>query len=166
MRDHEGFRHDGDVVIVCPGAAHGLAGWSPNGAPLRRVRLQMLETEPYEQQLTTSIADSDSLRYYPAFDVPALAGLPPAAPLVAREELQLLVQQRLDGCLTVGDSHAIDEPFDIATSEAPYRHFQERLESILGGPMPPVRRRWAGIYSQLRTDGLYHRDSSAPRRGS
>lgn len=158
VRDHWGTRHAGDVVIVCPGAAHGFAGWRPEQAPIRRVRLQMLETEPFPGRLTTSLADGDSLRYYPAFEVPALADLPEPPPLVAERRLQLLVQQRLDGGLTVGDSHELDEPFDVAVSEAAYRHFQERVESILGVPMPPVRRRWAGVYSQARDDRLYHRE--------
>jgi FAD dependent oxidoreductase TIGR03364 len=158
VRDHAGARHEGDIVLVCTGAGHGFAGWQPEQAPLRRVRLQMLETEPLPGRLTTSIADGDSLRYYPAFDVPALAGLAEPAPIVAEKRIQLLVQQRLDGSLTIGDTHELEEPFDVALSEAPYRHLRERVESILGGPMPAVARRWAGVYSQSREERLYHRE--------
>lgn len=158
VRDHRGDRHEGDVVIVCPGAAYGFEGWQPDRAPLRRVRLQMLETEPFPRRLTTSIADGDSLRYYPAFEVAALAGLSEPSPLVAARKLQLLLQQRLDGSLTIGDTHDVEEPFDIAVAEAPYEHLQERAESILGAPLPPVRRRWAGVYSQATDDRLYHRE--------
>jgi FAD dependent oxidoreductase TIGR03364 len=159
VRDHLGEWHAGDLVIVCPGASHGLAGWRPEEAPLRRVRLQMLETEPLGEQVTTSIADGDSLRYYPAFDVPARDALPTQPALVERFELQLLLQQRLDGCLTVGDTHEVEEPFPVSVDEAPYRHLAERVESILGRPMPPVRRRWAGVYSQARDDRLYYREA-------
>jgi FAD dependent oxidoreductase TIGR03364 len=158
VRDHRGERHDADLVVVCPGAAQGFAGWVPEARPLRRVRLQMLETEPFRHRVTTSIADGDSLRYYPAFDVPARAALPDQPELVARFRIQLLLQQRLDGCLTVGDTHEVEEPFAVSVAEAPYRHLRGRVESILGEPMPPVRRRWAGVYSQTDDDRLYYRE--------
>jgi FAD dependent oxidoreductase TIGR03364 len=158
VKDHRGERHAGDLVIACPGAAHGLSGWQPEGAGLVRVRLQMLETEPFARPVTTSIADGDSLRYYPVFDVSARAELPPQPPLVAEFRIQLLLQQRLDGCLTVGDTHEVDEPFPVSVSEAPYRHLADRAESLLGEPMPPVRRRWAGVYCQTAEGALYHRE--------
>jgi glycine/D-amino acid oxidase-like deaminating enzyme len=158
VRDHRGDRHGGDVVIVCPGAAHGLSGWEPGRAAFRRVRLQMLETEPWDRVVTTSIADGDSLRYYPAFEVPARELLPDQPPLVAQYRIQLLLQQRLDGSLTIGDTHETDEPFPVSVSDPPYAHLLGRAESILGGPLPPVRRRWAGIYLQSVDEGLYHRE--------
>jgi len=158
VRDHAGSRHEGEIVIVCTGASHGFQGWQFEHAPLRRVRLQMLETEPIPARLTTSIADADSLRYYPAFDLPALAALAEPAPIVAEKRIQLLLQQRLDGSLTIGDTHELEEPFDVALAEAPYLHLQERVESILGRPMPAVARRWAGVYSQSRDERLYHRE--------
>ena len=157
VRDHLGGRHAGDVVVICPGAAvGGIEGWEPERAPLRRVRLQMLETEPFPEAVTTSIADGDSLRYYPAFDVPARKQLPAPPPVVAERHVQLLLQQRLDGALTIGDTHDYDEPFDVAVDDEPYRHLLERVESILGVPPPPVRRRWAGVYSQATDDRLFH----------
>jgi FAD dependent oxidoreductase TIGR03364 len=158
VRDHRNERHAGDVVLVCPGASTGIAGWVPEEAPLHRVRLQMLETEPFPLPLTTSLADGDSLRYYPAFDVPARAELPPPKSLVAELGIQLLLQQRLDGGLTVGDTHEYDEPFPVSVAEAAYEHLSGRFESLLGVPMPPVRRRWAGVYSQAVDDRLYHRE--------
>jgi FAD dependent oxidoreductase TIGR03364 len=157
-RDHRGERHAGDLVIACPGAAHGFGGWEPDEAGLVRVRLQMMETEPFDGRLTTSIADGDSLRYYPVFDVPARDELSPQSPLVAELRIQLLLQQRLDGCLTVGDTHELDEPFVVSVSDAPYEHLRGRVESLLGVPMPPVRRRWAGVYCQMAGGGLYHRE--------
>ena len=164
VRDHLGERHSGDVVVVCPGAAAtGLRGWSMERASLARVRLQMLETEPFPIALSTSIADQDSLRYYPVFDVPARSGLPSPSPLVAERHVQLLVQQRFDGSLTIGDTHDYEEPFDVALDEEPYRHLLARAESILGAPLPPVRRRWAGVYCQLRDGGLFHCEQAAER---
>ncbi len=77
VRDHTGTWHRGDLVVLCTGAAHtGIAGPHLAGferPPVRRVRLQMLQTEPFEHRLTTSVADGDSLRYYPAFDLPGRA---------------------------------------------------------------------------------------------
>jgi glycine/D-amino acid oxidase-like deaminating enzyme len=66
VTDDRGDRHDGDLVLVCAGAAHGglireLAG----DLPVRRVRLQMMQSEPLDEPLTTAIADGDSFRYYP-----------------------------------------------------------------------------------------------------
>jgi len=158
VRDHRGDRHGGDVVIACPGASYGFAGWQPDEAGLVRVRLQMLETEPFRHLLATSVADGDSLRYYPVFDVPARAELPPQPPLVAALRIQLLLQQRLDGCLTVGDTHEISEPFAVSVADAPYRHLAGRVGSLLGEPMPPVRRRWAGVYCQTTGGAVYHRE--------
>jgi FAD dependent oxidoreductase TIGR03364 len=163
-RDHTGICHEGDLVIACVGAAHrSVPGWTPDASALRRVRLQMLETEPAGFAIATSIADGDSLRYYPVFDLPARAGLPPAPPLVAEHAMQLLLQQRLDGSLTIGDTHQYEEPFDVATLEQPYEHLLGRAESVLGRPLPPVRRRWAGVYSQAPADVLFHRHSLHPR---
>jgi FAD dependent oxidoreductase TIGR03364 len=160
-RDHFGDRHEGDVVLLCPGAAHGIEGWRPDERPLRRVRLQMLETEPFERELTTSIADWDSLRYYPVFDVPARDELAPPPEIVADRHIQLLLQQRLDGGLTIGDTHDYDEPFEVAVDDAPYEHLLRRAESILGVRMPRVRRRWAGVYSQTTNDELFHLEQLA-----
>ncbi len=156
--DHTGERHRAEVVIVCPGAERqGPIAELLQGAPVRRVQLQMMQTEPLDQPLTTSIADGDSLRYYPAFAVPALADLPPQAPVAAEHHMQLLISQRSNGELTVGDTHAYDEPFDFAASEAAYDHLHERAASILGRPLPPVVRRWTGVYSQALDGAICHR---------
>jgi FAD dependent oxidoreductase TIGR03364 len=161
--DHLGVRHEADVIVVCPGAeTQGPMAHLLVDAPLRRVRLQMFQTEPLGERLTTSIADGDSLRYYPAFRVPSLARLPAPAPVVAAHHVQLLVSQRADGSLTVGDTHAYDEPFDFALDEAPTGHLLERLGSFLGRPAPPIARRWSGVYSQALHDALCWRDQVQP----
>jgi FAD dependent oxidoreductase TIGR03364 len=153
VRDHTGDEHRGDLVVLCPGAAHaGVAAPWLAGAPLRRCRLQMMQTEPWDERLTTALADGDSLRYYPAFAGPELAALAPASPVVDTWHAQLLVSQRAGGELTIGDTHTYDEPYDFAVEEEPYRHLRDRVESIVGGPVPPAQRRWAGVYSQA-TDG-------------
>jgi FAD dependent oxidoreductase TIGR03364 len=158
VRDQHGTWHRGDRVILCTGANYrGLAGEHLGSAPLRRVRLQMMQTAPYEGQLTTSIADGDSLRYYPAYNLPSRSALGPQQDEAAEWHSQLLMVQRLDGSLTIGDTHAYDEPFDFDVQEAPYDHLRAVAASILGTALPRTLRRWAGVYSQVTDDSLYHR---------
>jgi glycine/D-amino acid oxidase-like deaminating enzyme len=116
------------------------------------VRLQMLETEPYPTQLTTALADADTLRYYPAYEVVPQDLLGAQSPVAAAHHLQLLLVQRADGGLTIGDTHAYEEPFDFALTEDPSLELLDRAESLLGAPLPPVARRWEGVYAQC-TDG-------------
>lgn len=166
VRDHTGQWHRGDLVVLCTGAAHtGLVGPHLAGfatPPVRRVRLQMLQTEAFTGQLTTAIADGDSLRYYPAFDLPSRTRLGPQAPAAAATAAQLLVVQRLDGGLTIGDTHAYDEPFAFDLDEAPYDHLRGRAEQLLGTALPATRYRWGGVYSQTTTAEIYHRSQLAP----
>jgi FAD dependent oxidoreductase TIGR03364 len=166
VRDHTGSWHRADLVVLCTGAAHsGLAG--PHLAawerpPVRRVRLQMLQTEPLRPALTTSVADGDSLRYYPAYDLPGRALLPAQPEVAAQAHAQLLLVQRLDGSLTIGDTHEYAEPFPFDVDEGPYQHLLSQAERLLGAGLPAVRRRWAGVYSQVTGDDLYHRSVVAP----
>jgi FAD dependent oxidoreductase TIGR03364 len=168
VRDHTGRWHRGDLVVLCTGAAHtGIAGPHLAGyerSPVRRVRLQMLQTEPLADRLTTAVADGDSLRYYPAYDLPGLARLGPQVPVAAAAAAQLLMVQRLDGGLTIGDTHSYEEPFDFDVDEVPYDHLRARAAQLLGAPLPPTRRRWAGVYSQVvpGSADLYHRSQVAP----
>jgi FAD dependent oxidoreductase TIGR03364 len=153
VRDDHGDVHAGDVVVLCTGAWLGglvreLAG--PE-LPVRRVRLQMMQTEPLGEPLTTSVADADSFRYYPAYRGPALDELDahqPQAPIAAAHRMQLLMVQRADGGLTIGDTHEYEHPFAFDTLEDPYDHLTEVVESFLGRPLPKIRRRWAGVYAQ------------------
>jgi glycine/D-amino acid oxidase-like deaminating enzyme len=74
----------------------------------------------------------------------------------------LLLVQRLDGSLTIGDTHDYDEPFPFDVDEDAYDHLRDRAQKLLGAPLPPVQRRWAGVYSQVTGDELYHRSQIAP----
>jgi FAD dependent oxidoreductase TIGR03364 len=176
VRDQLGQWHHGDLVVLCTGANFtGIAGphlagtgalagaAGTGGTGLRRVRLQMLQTDPFPGQLTTSVADGDSLRYYPAYDVPSLTSLPPQTPAAAATKAQLLLVQRLDRSLTIGDTHEYDEPFGFDVTEDAYDHLLARACALLGTGPPPVRRRWAGVYSEVTgTTDLYHRSSVSP----
>ncbi|EME16009.1 TIGR03364 family FAD-dependent oxidoreductase [Rhodococcus triatomae] len=162
VRDDHSRTFDADLAIVCPGAAlGGLARELAGDLPLRRVRLQMMQTAPLGENLTTAVADGDSLRYYPGFAGKALEELQarqPQAPIAAAHRMQLLCVQRLHGGLTIGDTHEYDEPFDFDVDEAPYEHLKALTEKLLGRRIPPVVRRWAGVYSQhLDPTRLVHR---------
>ncbi len=152
--DSEGTRWTGDLAIVATGADYDhLPGTTAVADRLQRVRLQMLETEPFGAVLTTSLADADTLRYYPAFVEAPLAALGPQGPVAAAHHMQLLLVQRTDGGLTVGDTHDYDEPFDFALSEAPTEELLARAARILGAPLPPVRRRWRACTRSGATAG-------------
>jgi FAD dependent oxidoreductase TIGR03364 len=179
VRDQTGTWHRGDLVVLCTGAsftgltgphlleAGALASSSGDGTGLRRVRLQMLQTAPFGETLTTSVADGDSLRYYPAFDVPSRNGLAPQPAVAAATRAQLLMVQRLDGGLTIGDTHEYDEPFTFDVHEDAYDHLRARAEGLLGAPLPRTQRRWAGVYSEVvpqsaaTSSTLYHRSQVA-----
>jgi FAD dependent oxidoreductase TIGR03364 len=151
--DATGMRWDADLVVVATGTAYDhLPGTEALTARLRRVRLQMFETAAFGGKLTTSLADADSLRYYPAYDVVPLEPLGAQSPLAAAHHLQLLLVQRADGGLTIGDTHAYGEPFDFALAEDPTTELLARAERLLGTQLPPVARRWEGVYAQC-TDG-------------
>ena len=90
--DDRGDRHDADLVLVCAGAAHGgLVRELAGDLPVRRVRLQMMQTEPLGEPLTTAIADGDSFRYYPGFAGTALDAL-------QRNESQDVDRRASTGC--------------------------------------------------------------------
>jgi FAD dependent oxidoreductase TIGR03364 len=157
--DAAGGRWEGDVVIVATGAAYDhLPAALPLASLLRRVRLQMFETDPFPGQLTTALADADSLRYYPAYEPAPRHELGEQNEIASLHHLQLLVVQRPDGGLTIGDTHAYDEPFDFALSEAPTTELVSRATRILGGELPPVRRRWEGVYAECRDGAVCLRE--------
>lgn len=157
VRDDHGRRHDADCVVVCAGAAHGgLVRELAGELPVRRVRLQMMQTAPLGEPLTTSIADGDSMRYYPGFAgaaVDTLTRTQPQDPVAEHHHMQLLCVQRAHGGLTIGDTHEYTEPFTFDVSEDPYAYLAGLVEELLGRALPPVRRRWAGVYSQCVDPG-------------
>ncbi|MGW7287915.1 TIGR03364 family FAD-dependent oxidoreductase [Streptomyces sp. NPDC054847] len=159
VRDDHGDVHTGDAVVLCPGAAlSGLVRELVPDLPVRRVRLQMMQTDPLGEPLTTSVADADSFRYYPAYDSAALDAAQPQAPVASEHRMQLLMVQRRDGGLTIGDTHEYEHPFAFDTVEEPYEHLTEVVEGFLGRRLPRIRRRWAGVYAQCTdTARVVHR---------
>jgi len=95
--------------------------------------------------------------------VPSRAALPPQAPVAAASRSQLLLVQRLDGSLTIGDTHEYDEPFGFDVDETAYA-------TCSPGPPPCSAGRCrassgAGPASNsevVGTPALYHRSDVAP----
>ncbi|SFF64120.1 FAD dependent oxidoreductase TIGR03364 [Actinacidiphila alni] len=163
VRDDHGAAYASDSVVVATGAwLTGLVKELAPDLPVRRVRLQMAQTDPLGEPLTTSVADADSFRYYPAYDGAALDALragQPQPPVAAGHRMQLLMVQRLDGGLTIGDTHEYDEAFAFDVVEDPYEHLRQRAAELLGRPLPTIRRRWAGVYAQCAdTTRVVHRE--------
>lgn len=162
VRDDHGQVHQGDSVVLATGAwLSGLVRELAPELPVRRVRLQMAQTDPLGEPLTTSVADADSFRYYPAYEGDALDALragQPQPPVAAAHKMQLLMVQRLDGGLTIGDTHEYDATFNFDVVEDPYDHLLERAGQLLGRPLPRIKRRWAGVYAQcVDTARVVHR---------
>ncbi len=82
--DHLCGRHQGSLVLLCIGdrlsGLGGRIGATLAEAPLRRCRLQMMQTDPTSEHLTTAIADGDSMHYYPPSISPVGSGWPWHAP--------------------------------------------------------------------------------------
>jgi FAD dependent oxidoreductase TIGR03364 len=163
LLDTTGTRWEGDLVVLATGAAYDhLPGSAPVASRLRRVRLQMFQTAPYAATLTTPLADADSLRYYPAYEAAPLDRLGEQTPVAAAHHLQLLLVQRPDGGLTIGDTHAYGEPFDFDLCEDPTLELLDRVRRILGTELPPVQRRWEGVYAQSLDGEVCLREEVAP----
>ena len=153
---------EGDFLIHCPGADHSsIFKEQFDSAPIRRVYLQMMSTAPFDEEITTSIADGDSMRYYPGYDVPSLKHLPAQHPIAEQNHMQLLLVQRADGTITMGDTHAYDEPFPFKLEEAPYTYLHDIASELFGKKLPPITHRWSGVYSQQTEGGVCDRRSIA-----
>ena len=158
VKSSDGVKVSGDLIAFVPGAAHkGFLSEYFEGAAIRKVRLQMGATTPLASQLSHSVADGDSLRYYPAFKDLALHTLPPQTGVAAERKMQLLLVQRLDGSCTIGDTHEYIEPFDHEIQEAPYEHLSQVISNLFGAPSPKIERRWDGVYSQSTSSDIYFR---------
>lgn len=162
IMNSQGVAISGDMMVLCPGAAH--AGFLQDylyDAPLRKVFLQMAATVPTSERLGHSVADSDSLRYYPAFKNLSLDQLPLQSPIASEHKMQLLLTPRFDGSFTIGDTHLYDEPFSHEILEEPYLHLLEVIQSIFGRKFS-IGKRWSGVYSQVTGKDLYYRKEIAP----
>ena len=162
--DAAGTRWEGDVLVLATGAAYDqLPGPSAFGARLRRVRLQMLQTAPFAPPLTTSLADADTLRYYPAYESAPLAAArgadpgggraPPAAAAgpAPRRRADHRGHARLRGAVRL---RAVRGPDRRARSTGP--------GGSSGRELPPVQRRWEGVYAQCVDGDVCLREEIEP----
>lgn len=162
ITDVTGETISGDYLALCPGAAHaGFLSEYLKGAPLRKVFLQMGATIPITEKLGHSVADADSMRYYPAFKDLSLDRLPPQSLLAKEHHMQLLLAPRLDGSFTIGDTHLYSEPFSHEIIEEPYEHLSAVISNIFGREFG-IGKRWSGIYSQSTSSDIYFRREVAP----
>jgi FAD dependent oxidoreductase TIGR03364 len=148
--DHRGVHYGGDHIVLCLGAT--LSGFGAElfeNDPLRKVRLNMAETERFAQTLTTSVANGDSFRYYPGFAEIAREVMDEQPSPEADFAIQLLCQQRLHGGLTIGDTHEPESPGLFETLDRPMDIIEEAARRVIGPAMPRIERRWSGVYHQL-----------------
>jgi FAD dependent oxidoreductase TIGR03364 len=157
-----GVEISGDLMVLCPGAAHeGFLREYMHDAPLRKVFLQMGATVPITEKLGHSVADSDSLRYYPAFKHLSLDRLPTQVKIAVEQKMQLLLAPRFDGSFTIGDTHLYQEPFSHEIIEEPYEHLLNVINSIFGREFK-IGKRWSGVYSQAIGSEICYRNEIAP----
>ena len=163
--DHRGDVHAGDRVYVCVGAS--LSGFTRElfeSEPLRSVRLQMAETEPLGDTLTTSVANGDTLRYYPSYRADALEVLPEQETTAAHYGVQVLLAQRCHGGVTIGDTHEGERPGIFDAPDRPMDMIHAAAKSLIGPALPRIERRWTGVYHQMdpaRSDEIYLRREAA-----
>jgi glycine/D-amino acid oxidase-like deaminating enzyme len=89
--------------------------------------------------------------------------MPPVNPIVTEMTMQLLLQQRIDGTLTIGDTHLYEEPFPHEMREDAYQYLFDEASAIIGRPAPKVLTRWSGIYSQNTVGAVCVRERISKR---
>ncbi len=145
--DHEEF----DVVIVATGTA-GIELISPYGLPenigISTTSLAMASTHAATFSLAPTIADSDSLRYYPFFQPFVSKHLSDQDPLPLRHGAQLLARQLTDGTIILGDSHYYDQPTRFKVDIEIVDHFRAKLGSLLNADIPSLESVWTGSYTR------------------
>lgn len=147
----------GDYLVICPGIYNsGFLNEHLETPNIRKVYLQMAATERIDDVLFHSIADADSMRYYPGFKDLPLELLSEQSDTARDNFMQLLLCPRFDGSFTIGDTHIYDEPFPHEIYEEPYEHLSQVIEGFFGRRLE-IRKRWNGIYSQSTTSDIYFR---------
>jgi hypothetical protein len=103
--------------------------------------------------------------------------------MAADNGMQQQMVQKVHGGLTVGDIHDSDEPFAFDVHENPYEQLKQRVEKLLGSPLPRIRPSWtaaartgyrlltalvvagAGAGHRVRGDQRARRDRGSVRAG-
>ncbi|WP_025274944.1 NAD(P)/FAD-dependent oxidoreductase [Haloglycomyces albus] len=141
--DDRGRRYEGDCVVLATGAWHsGLLRELAGELPLRRVRMEMVQTRPLMDKVPTAVATVESMRHL-TVDSPAIIQSPGSD-----SPEPLLLVQRSDGSLTIGNVREDHEPFGFDITDDIYARLLRDAEALFGRSLPTVRRSWAGVYSQ------------------
>ena len=161
--DTTGTRWDGDLVVVATGAAYDhLPGTEGFGARLRRVRLQMLETAPFAPRVTTALADADTLRYYPAYEVAPLGLLGEQGAVAARAPPPAAAGPASRRWAHHRRHPRLRRALRLRAERGPHGGALGRARRILGVDLPPVQRRWEGVYAQCADGGVCLREEIRP----
>lgn len=156
----DGREFAAERVLVCSG--DDFASLCPTHfakAPLRRSRLQMLRTvpQPGGWRLGPMLAAGLTLLHYDGFracpTLPALkARLTAQWPEQWRDGIHVLVSQRDDGSLVLGDSHEYGREFALEVDAGLEPRILDYLATFFRPAAPAIAARWTGTYAQ-RTDG-------------
>lgn len=146
----------GDVragrVVVCVG--HDVDLLAPElaaGAGVQRCSLVMQLTDDPGIRIEPAVLTATSMLRYGAFAETAAAGALRARITAERPDLiaadtNVMMTQRPDGGLIIGDSHHLDETVDPFVDEAVAGLLHREMEAVLGRPLR-IRQRWQGVYA-------------------
>jgi FAD dependent oxidoreductase TIGR03364 len=133
--------HDVDRFFPDAADAHGLV----------RCRLRMLEVDPPTGALAPAVLTGSSmLRYDGLAQQPSAADvraeIAAESPALLEQGVNLMLTQRPNGRLVIGDTHhdgITEDPFEDEASDA---LVLQQMERLLGTALT-VRRRWRGVYA-------------------
>lgn len=141
-------------TIVCVG--HDVDRLYPEIADehgIRRCGLQMARVAaPDGRRIAPAVLSGTSMLRYPAF-VATDANAALRSQLVAAEpdlidiDANIMLTQRPDGTLIVGDSHRYDRTMDPFLSEQTSDTLLDAIARLLGVPSLQVVERWLGVYA-------------------
>ncbi|MCA8952518.1 MAG: TIGR03364 family FAD-dependent oxidoreductase [Planctomycetes bacterium] len=165
-----GTRVTAEHIVVCTG--DDFRGLFPElfaASGLVRCKLQMLALGPQPDgfRLGPMCAAGLTLLHYPGFAAcPGLAALRARLAVERAAEIargiHVLVSQRDDGCLIVGDSHEYGDGFGPVLDAATERLILDYLRTFLAVPNAEVVERWSGSYALQRGGEPIFRAGPAP----
>ncbi|MBS43052.1 MAG: TIGR03364 family FAD-dependent oxidoreductase [Nocardioides sp.] len=152
-----------DHAVICLG--HDLDRLLPDvaaAAGLRRCRQHMLRLAPPDRtRIAPAVITGLSM-----LRQPALAAQPAAddvrrriaaeRPELVEHDVDLVLAQRPDGDLVVGDTHDLRAGVDPFSSESLDRLLLDETARLLGVPGLHVKERWLGVHAEGDDDVLVH----------
>ena len=138
-------------------------------AEVRRCALHMLQVaSPEGRTIDPAILSGYSMLRYPGFAVsPALPTvrrrLAEADPSGTAAGLNLMLTQRPNGDLIVGDTHTYTDPVSPFQDENLNELILRRACALLGVEQLAVRARWQGVYASAPQPFLVHTPAPAVR---